>query len=310
MERKVNWIPVRKSHLKYYTDIELYYRSPSGNIVLYKPKGMPFTDDSLKSKPYLGELYIRPEHKMLSIQAAQAGFNRQLIKDIQTKDLAEVKEALFSIVDETLSEPRSGGLKAMSQTVQSVVEGFSSQKGIIKNLARISFRDYTTAIHSINVMALMVGYCYYVGKSEEVTSSYALAALLHDVGKTEIPKEILSAQRPLTDEEFATIRNHPLVGMEILEEYEEAEIRAAVVGTLEHHEKLDGSGYPRGITDVSECGRILGIIDCYEAVTNDDRPYRSSMEPIHALELLKNDVDSGKFDKKIFADFAYSLANR
>jgi len=310
MERKVNWIPVRKSHLKYYTDIELYYRSPSGNIVLYKPKGMPFTDDSPKSKPYLGEWYIRPEHKMLSIQAAQTGFNRQLIKDIQTKDLAEVKEALFSIVDETLSEPRSGGLKAMSQTVQSVVEGFSSQKGIIKNLARISFRDYTTAIHSINVMALMVGYCYYVGKSEEVTSSYALAALLHDVGKTEIPKEILSAQRPLTDEEFATIRNHPLVGMEILEEYEEAEIRAAVVGTLEHHEKLDGSGYPRGITDVSECGRILGIIDCYEAVTNDDRPYRSSMEPIHALELLKNDVDSGKFDKKIFADFAYSLANR
>ncbi len=271
---------------------------------------LTFTDKSLESKPYLGELFTKPEDKMVSLQAAQSGFNKQLVKDIQTRDLTEVKEALFSIVDETLSEPRSGGLKAMSQTVQAVVEGFSHQKGVIKNLVKISFQDYTTAIHSINVMALMVGYCFYVGKTDKVTQEYALAALLHDVGKTEIPRELLSAQRPLTDEEFVTIKNHPKVGSEILEEYEEEAIRKSMVGALEHHEKLDGSGYPNRITNVSECGRILGIIDCYEAVTNDDRPYRSAMEPIHALGLLKSDVDCGKFDQKIFSEFAYSLAER
>ena len=310
MKDRVKWIPIRKSHLKYYTNIELYYRSPSGNIVIYKPRGMPFTDKSLESKPYLGDLYIKPEDKMVSLLAAQKGFNKQLVNDIRTRDISEVKEALFSLVDETLSEPRSGGLKAMTHTVQAVVEGFSTQKGIIKNLARISFQDYTTAIHSINVMALMVGYCYYVGKSEEITQSYALSALLHDVGKTEISRKVLTAQRPLTDEEFRIIMDHPRIGAEILEGYDEPAIRAAAVGALEHHEKLDGSGYPGKITDISECGRILSILDCYEAVTNDDRPYRSSMEPIHALELLKTDVESGKFDKKIFSDFAYSLADR
>ncbi len=307
--RKSKWIPIRKSHLKYYEDIELYYESPSGNIVLYKPKGMPFSDESLSNKPYLGELFIKPEDKIASLQAAQSGFNKQLIQDIKAKDITEVKESLFSIVDETLSEPRAGGLKAMAGTVQSVVEGFSSKKGVIKNLVKISFKDYTTAIHSINVMALTVGYCYFVGKPDDVTQEYALAALLHDVGKTEISNKILNAQRPLSDEEFGIVKKHTTFGVEILDGYEEDQIRGARIGALEHHEKLDGSGYPNGITDISECGRILSIVDCYEAITNDDRPYRSAMDPLKALEILKGDVEKGKFDNKIFTDFAYSLTD-
>lgn len=303
------WIPVRKSHLKYYTDIELYYRAPSGNIVLYKPPGMPFSDESLSQKPYLGDLFVKKEDKMACLQAAQNGFNKQLVSDIRSKDITEIKESLLTIVGDTLAEPRSGGLKAITGTVQAVVEGFSTRKDVIKNLVRISFKDYTTAMHSINVMALMVGYCYYTGKDEDVTRKYALAALLHDVGKIDIPSDILTAQRPLEDHEFETIKTHTTIGAEILEGYAEPEIREAMVGCLEHHEKLDGGGYPNGRGNISECGRILSIIDCYEAVTNDDRPYRSAMNPIHALELLKKDVDSAKFDAAIFKDFAYSLAD-
>ncbi|MBI9104835.1 MAG: HD domain-containing protein [Spirochaetales bacterium] len=307
--KKNEWIPVRKSHLKYYENIELFYKSPSGNIVLYKPVGMPFTDESIANKPFIGDLYIKPEDKSATLEATQKGFNEQLIKDIQNKTLNEVRDSLFNVVDETLAQPRAGGLKAMTGTVQSIVEGFSSQKGIIKNLVRISYNDYTTALHSINVMALTVGYCYFTGKSTKVTEEYALAALLHDVGKTEVPKNILTASRPLTDEEYNQIKAHSSLGADILDGYKEEPIRKAKVGALEHHEKLDGSGYPHGKTDITECGRILSIVDCYEAITNDDRPYRSAMQPLKALALLKEDMEKGKFDRSIFTDFAYSLTD-
>ncbi|MCP4374139.1 MAG: diguanylate cyclase, partial [Deltaproteobacteria bacterium] len=76
---------------------------------------------------------------------------------------------------------------------------------------------------------------------------------------------------------------------------------------LQHHEKLDGSGYPHGITSTKGTAQIIGFIDCYEALTNDDRPYRNAMSPFKTLKLMKRDVESDKFSKKLFEKFAYSL---
>ena len=76
---------------------------------------------------------------------------------------------------------------------------------------------------------------------------------------------------------------------------------------LNHHEKLDGSGYPYGRKKISKFSQLIGFIDCYEALTNDDRPYRSAMDPFKALSLIRKDVESGKFNRKIFEQFAYSL---
>ncbi len=71
---------------------------------------------------------------------------------------------------------------------------------------------------------------------------------------------------------------------------------------------MDGSGYPNGTTAVRICGKILAIVDCYEAITNDDRPYRTALHPLKALELLHEETKIGKFDRSIFEEFAYSLA--
>jgi HD-GYP domain-containing protein (c-di-GMP phosphodiesterase class II) len=77
---------------------------------------------------------------------------------------------------------------------------------------------------------------------------------------------------------------------------------------LQHHEKLDGSGYPSGRTNIDEFAQIVSIIDCYEALTNYERVYRKAMKPLSALELIQSEiVDAGKFSRQIFKDFAYSL---
>jgi len=293
--------------LKYYEEVELYYNSPSGNIVLYKPEGMKFNDESLDKK-YIDDLYIQPKDKIKCLRAAQKGFSDGLVSNIVKQDTAKVKTDLVNLVDETLSQPRSGGLETAPSLIDNIISGYSSQPDVVKNLARISFTDYTTTIHSINVMALTVGYCFYNKMTEEETRQFGLAALLHDVGKTEIPGEILTANRALTDVEFMQMKKHPSIGYDILK-YTGINLKAATEGALEHHEKLDGSGYPEGKTKISECGMLLGIIDCYEAITNDDRPYRSAMQPMAALQILKKDVDKGKYDKKIFESFAYSLTD-
>jgi HD-GYP domain-containing protein (c-di-GMP phosphodiesterase class II) len=76
---------------------------------------------------------------------------------------------------------------------------------------------------------------------------------------------------------------------------------------LKYYQKLDGSGYPYGITSIEETAQIVGFIDCYEALTNDDRPYRNAMSPFKTLKLIKQDVESDKFSRNLFETFAHSL---
>ena len=133
-----------------------------------------------------------------------------------------------------------------------------------------------------------------------------LGALLHDVGKTEIPSSILKAPRRLSEEEFKIMKSHPAIGNEIIREKNKIG-RDVALGALEHHEKLDGSGYPRGTRRISFIGQMLGIIDCYEALTNEDRPYRRARKPLDTLKFLKDEVQAGKFNRDIFEKFCYSL---
>ena len=308
LQIKENWIKVRITNLKYYDNIELYFKNPYGRIVLYKPAGMKFTDQSLKEKPFLGDLYVKPADKIKALQEAQRGFSNNLVKNIVNAGTRKVKEELINIIDETLSEPRSGSLTVLPETIDSIIEGYSNQPSVIKNLARISHSDYTTAIHSINVMALTVGYCFYSGRNRQETVEFGLAALLHDLGKTEIPTEILTSPHSLSEVEFKIMKKHPGLGADLIQNHAR-ELSQVIPGARDHHEKLDGSGYPAGTKDISELGQILGIIDCYEAITNDDRPYRSAMLPINALKLLKDEVDLGRFNRDIFEKFAYSLTD-
>ncbi|MBF9015932.1 MULTISPECIES: HD-GYP domain-containing protein [unclassified Oceanispirochaeta] len=306
--KKEKWIPVRKSNLKYYVDIDLFYRNKtSGEVLLYKNAGMHITDERLKDKSYTGDLYIRPEDKSRCLRNVHSGFSSNLDESMEV-GVEKVKEELINIIDETLHEPRSGGLEVIPDTMDLIVDSYSRQPDVIKNLAKISHSDYTTTIHSLNVMALTVGYCFYTNKPFKTTVDYGLTALFHDIGKTEIPQDILSAPRPLSDYEFDTMKSHTLLGAEILQANSH-DVHLAIPGALEHHEKLDGRGYPHGQKTISEIGQILAIIDSYEAITNDDRLYRSAMEPLDALAVLKEEVDKERLNKKIFENFAYSLTN-
>jgi HD-GYP domain-containing protein (c-di-GMP phosphodiesterase class II) len=121
-----------------------------------------------------------------------------------------------------------------------------------------------------------------------------------------VSSEILQAPRKLTDDEFQKIKAHTIYGYEILNKCKFSSNQIKLTA-WQHHEKLDGSGYPNRVSDISRMAQIIGLIDCYEALTNDDRPYRDSMAALKALTLLKDDVVAGKYSRRIFEKFAYSL---
>jgi len=264
------------------------------------------TDLRLDEERHPTELYIHQKDRISAIKELQKGFNRQIAKSIKTGNVLEVKSTLCDLVAETLTEPRSGTLKALPETVDTLVSGYSKNSEIIKTFASISFKDYTTVIHSVNVMALTLGFCFHSKISLPETKRLGLSALMHDVGKTEIPDRILKASRKLTNKEFKVMKRHPKIGESIIKFKNGLDVEIAQ-GALEHHEKLDGSGYPRGINHISFAGQLLGIIDCYEALTNEERPYRRAKSPLDTLKLIKQDVETGKFDRKIFEKFCYSL---
>jgi len=252
------------------------------------------------------DLYFQDKDRIVAIREIQKGFNKHIADSIQTGNAFKVKATLCDLVEETLAEPRSGTLQALPQTIDSLIAGYSKRPDILKTFASISFKDYTTVIHSVNVMALTLGFCIHSNFSMPKTRKMGLGALLHDVGKTEIPSSILKAPRKLSDNEFKIMRTHPTVGNEIIRQKNNIGGEVAL-GALEHHEKLDGSGYPKGTRNISYIGQLLGIIDCYEALTNEDRPYRRARQPLETLKFLKEDVEGGKFNREIFEKFCYSL---
>jgi len=300
-----NYIPIRNSQINFYRDVGLYYIE-GGTFVLYKPPGKLVTDVRLNQERIPTELYIHQEDRATAIEELQKGFNRKIAENIKAGNVMAVKSTLCNLVEETLTEPRSGTLKALPETVDTLVSGYSKSPEIIKTFASISFKDYTTVIHSVNVMALTLGFCFYSNLSLRETRQLGLSALMHDVGKTEIPDHILKASRKLTNSEFEIMKRHPKIGEYIIK-FKSGIDSGIARSAFEHHEKLDGSGYPRGIRHISFAGQLLGIIDCYEALTNEERPYRRAKSPLDTLKLIKQDVEAGKFDRKIFEKFCYSL---
>jgi putative nucleotidyltransferase with HDIG domain len=275
--------------------------------VLYKPSGIRLGDMRVSEGRHPEELHIKNSHKIRGIQEAQKAFNRQLEADVKSGNPEKIKETLVTIVEETLTEPRSGSLEGVSDTVEILVRECSNEMAVIKQLIDMSSTDYSTVLHSINVMAFSLAFASCHRYSEEETKQLGLCALLHDVGKTKINHELLTAPRKLTDAEFQEIKSHTTTGFNILSECK-FDTKEISVSALEHHEKLDGSGYPNNKTEISIIAQIIGIIDCYEALTNNDRPYRNAMGAFDTLnQVIKNDVKSGKYSAELYAQFVNSL---
>ena len=298
---------IKSSHFFAYEKFPLYYQAVNGDFVLYKPAGTTLIDMRIREQLLPKKLYIQKKNKIGAVQEIQKAFNSQLTQSIQQNDLKKVRNIVQNVVMVTLEEPASGSIEGIKETVDILVSEYTKDFNVIKSLMDLTANDYTTVLHSVNVMALALGYASYVNYDGGKKKILGLAALLHDVGKVRIKTELLQAPRQLTNEEFKEVQQHTIKGFNILDNCKFANVEIKMTA-LQHHEKLDGSGYPLHTTNIEEFAQIVSIIDCYEALTNDDRLYRKSMTPLNALEVIQAEiVDTGKFSKELFKNFAHLL---
>ena len=165
-------------------------------------------------------------------------------------------------------------------------------------LVRLVERDSSTAEHTRRVALLAARVGEELKLPAALRRDLAVGGLLHDIGKLSVPLEILQKPGPLDDEEFAEIRRHPDAGRRLLEElggFPET-VRRLV---SDHHERLDGTGYPRGLQgcDLSLETRILAACDVYDALVSD-RVYRPAWPAERALALLREEAGTG-YDPKV-----------
>jgi putative nucleotidyltransferase with HDIG domain len=155
-------------------------------------------------------------------------------------------------------------------------------------VSAVEMRDPYTAGHQIRSANLARAIATEMGLSQEKIDAIRMAGSIHDIGKISIPAEILSKPTKLSDIEFALIREHAQKGFEMLKDVESSRSLAEIV--CQHHERMDGSGYPRGLKgeEILLEARILAVADVVEAM-NSHRPYRSGLGIDAALaEIIKN----------------------
>ncbi len=192
---------------------------------------------------------------------------------------------------------------AVAEERRRKVERMSLQ--MVQALANtIDAKDSYTNGHSTRVAKYSVMLAQRMGYAGDALERLRYAALLHDIGKIGVPKEIINKPSRLTDEEYAVIKTHPVIGSNILKEI--TEIPDISIGARWHHERYDGKGYPDGLKgeEIPEIARIIGVADAYDAMTSK-RSYRG----VIAQENVKNEVERCKgtqFDPEI-ADIMLEL---
>ncbi len=165
-----------------------------------------------------------------------------------------------------------------------------SQLDIIRRLAHAAeFRDNDTGRHIIRMSHYCAVLARRVGGNQETCERILNASPLHDVGKIGIPDHILLKEGPLTEEEYEVMKTHTLIGAQILEGGNSEMMRMARLIALTHHEKWDGTGYPRGLRGeaIPWEGQIASVCDVFDALTTR-RPYKRAWTAAEAVEEIRS----------------------
>jgi len=170
---------------------------------------------------------------------------------------------------------------------------------------RLKTKDEYTYFHSVAVCTLMLDMAFHLGMDEDAAKDFGLAGLLHDLGKMGVPQEILNKPAGLSDEEMAVMRGHPGHGYQLLADM--ADMPAVVLDAVyQHHERIDGAGYPVGLTGdrIGLAGRMCAICDIYDALTSM-RPYKAACAPSEAIAMMWG--WQGHLDRKLLFSFMQSV---
>lgn len=234
----------------------------------------------------------------------QLGIHRIYIEDPRAEDIVireniseETRREALRTIRETfqnyMNEAKQGRMfsnphlgKDFRRVLDMIIDELKEHEQAMIMLNTIHVSDHYLFQHSLNVSiyAIMLGTA--LGYTYDQLRVLGLGAMLHDIGKTLVPQEILLKPDKLTEEEMRIMRRHPEDGFRMLKDNPNIPLIAAHCA-LQHHERLDGSGYPRGMKgdEIHDYAKLLGIVDTFDAMTTH-RVYKPAALPHEAVEVL------------------------
>lgn len=236
-----------------------------------------------------GKPGIEPIKKKIIIpSASKKVIARERVDDPTKVEMSEtvkarVNEGIQYLFKNTNADNFSG---AAMQVSKDLTEAIMTNSAVAIDINTLKVSDEYTFKHSVDVamISMIIGKRH--GLSRDEIREIGVAGLLHDMGKSKIPTEILNKPGKLTDEEFALMKRHPYDGYQILKD-RGGFSNAVLLGVLQHHEKINASGYPMGISkdQIHLFGRLIAVADIFDALVTK-RPYKDAFPMREAVEMI------------------------
>jgi HD-GYP domain-containing protein (c-di-GMP phosphodiesterase class II) len=254
-----------------------------GNILINQ--GVPLTSGMIQRIQELGISYLYiADHRTKDIKSKNTVSDQTRNKAIKSikNTFKEIK--IGQPIDHSYVLEKS--TKEFKGVIKSVLSELKGSKELLSLLAEVMIYDHYIFSHSFNVTLYSLTIGMELRLEEKQLEALGLGAILHDVGKMMISTDILLKPGKLTETEFIEMKKHSFYGYDLIKSIPTISLTAAHCALL-HHERLDGSGYPRGIKspDIHLFGKILAVADVFDAVTSN-RSYRPAMLPHEGLEVL------------------------
>ncbi|UOQ85305.1 HD-GYP domain-containing protein [Gracilibacillus salinarum] len=225
--------------------------------------------------------------------------------------IQQIKETFKSVEVQGISNQRNYLLEKAANKLNYLVTEIAAELGknedVIHYLSDLLIIDDYVFSHSLNVSLYTLALAQEKNMKRTELEQLGLGAILHDIGKIILPDEILNKPGKLSDAEFQIVQSHTDYGFEMLRKVPGIPLLVAHCA-FQHHERLDGSGYPRGITEavIHPFARMIGVADVFDAVTSN-RVYREAMLPHEGLEILYSGAGT-LFDKSLVETFKKTIA--
>jgi len=231
--------------------------------------------------------------------------SKELAKNTYFKTITAVSEVMQSV-----KLKQAASFKKAKRIVQSMVDLILQEDSTLLGLTNLRCHDEYTYNHSVNVCILALAMGQRLGYNRKRLSELGMAALFHDLGKSEIPLEVLNKPSEFTEDEWSIMRRHPIFsvkGVVRLKGVNDLSISVTIVA-CEHHLNYDLSGYPRLASKrpVSLLGRIISIVDCYDALTSSRVYNRVPFPPDRALRFMLNKAGTA-FDPILIKIFVNAI---
>ncbi len=268
-----------------------------GKIIIYMNQGQKLGKDkvlNLHSKDSGESFYVHNQQKEIYRDYVKKSMNSDLISN--DAKAAILRESSIAILEDLFDTPDVALALANSKPIITDLLNFmQNAPESIGNLISLSGHDFYTYNHSFDVSIYSLGLGQALGFDAKTLEDLGLSSLFHDVGKRNVPLEILCKKGPLDENEWVAMRLHPTYGLKILNEHKDISdsIKAAC---YEHHEAWSGGGYPQDLSghEIHPFGRLVALTDTYDAMTTQ-RSYNTPLKPNEALQMMKDKL-SGRYD--------------